>query len=437
MRRIAVAVVGGALLASACSTGSQQTGATGTSGTSRTSPTSVSSNITFDRAKLQATVETTAKELLSPAAVAIVKTPQGELRMAYGNTTYGGSTPVTIDDRYRIGSVTKTFTGTVILQLVQEGKLKLDDPVSKYRADVPNGQKITITQLLNMRSGLYNYSESLELNESIDKDPQAVWTTDRMLRIAFAREPYFPPDEGFHYSNTNTVLLGLIAEQLDGKPLATIFQDRLFTPLKMTRTTFPLADNTVMERPYPNSYQFGTNVETMESLALPEDQQAAAYAGTLKPYDVTDNNTSWTWAAGQAISTADDMAIWAQAQGNGTLLNPELQKLRLDSPQPTAPNAPPTAPKYGLGIAKFATMFGHTGELPGFNNIVIYDPVEQVTIVVWTNLGSAPNGQAVATTIGRKLMADLYGPPTTSGSQPAGTAPSGTGTTMGDDLDNQ
>ncbi|MGZ4662194.1 MAG: serine hydrolase domain-containing protein, partial [Arthrobacter sp.] len=161
----------------------------------------------------------------------LLRTPAGELTFTYGVRTLGGTDPVTVADHVRIGSVTKTWTTTVILQLVQEGKLKLSEPVAKYRPDVPNGANITIEQLLNMRSGLYNYTEALDVNQALDTDPRKTWTTDELLAIAFKNPPYFAPGQGFHYSNTNTVLLGLIAEALEGKPLAASFRSRLFIPL--------------------------------------------------------------------------------------------------------------------------------------------------------------------------------------------------------------
>ena len=186
----------------------------------------------INKAALQHAVETTARDLLVPGAVVILRTPIGDFSTTYGTTTFGGTTPVSFDQHLRVGSNTKTWTGTVILQQVQEGLLSLDDPVSKFRSDVPNGNNITITQLLNMRSGLFNYSETVELNQILDSQPLKVWTQDELLALAFKNPPYFPPGADFHYSNTNTVLLGLIAEQLDGgKPLAKVFQDRLLTPL--------------------------------------------------------------------------------------------------------------------------------------------------------------------------------------------------------------
>ena len=121
----------------------------------------------------------------------------------------------------RIGSITKSFTGTVVLQLVDEGWLGLDDPISRHLAGVPNGDNITIRQLLNMTSGLYNYSEDRGFNESLDADPGRVWTPEELLAIGLGRQPYFPPGTGFHYSNTNSVLLGKLVEAGDGRSIGT------------------------------------------------------------------------------------------------------------------------------------------------------------------------------------------------------------------------
>src|SRR3954468_17502079 len=101
------------------------------------------------------------------------------------------------------------------------------------RSSVPMFRTVTtsIAELLNMRSGLYNYTDTRELNEIGDSNPQKVWNPDELLALAYSHPPYFPPGTGYHYSNTNTLLLGLIAERLDAKPLSQVFQDRLFAPL--------------------------------------------------------------------------------------------------------------------------------------------------------------------------------------------------------------
>src|SRR5262249_1281617 len=147
---------------------------------------------------------------------------------------------------FRIASNTKAMTAAVIVLLVQEGKLRFDDPVSKYVSGVPNGDDITISELLKMRSGLFNYTSAPHLPESREHDPAKVWTTDELLAIAFRHPPLFAPGRKFDYCNTNYALLGLIAEKAEGAPLARIFQDRLFGPLGMKDTLLPAStSNTI------------------------------------------------------------------------------------------------------------------------------------------------------------------------------------------------
>jgi CubicO group peptidase (beta-lactamase class C family) len=348
-------------------------------------------------------------DTLTPGAVVLVRSPElGDWAAAFGTRALGGADAVTLADHVRIGSNTKTWTGTVILQLVQEGKLALDDPVSKYRPDVPNGQHITITELLDMRSGLYNYTESLELNQTLDTDPTKVWTPDELLAIAYKNPPYFPPGQGFHYSNTNTVLLGLIIEKLTGHPVEQEFQRRIFTPLGLRDTHLPPRTSNALPAPYPSGYQFGSNVETMATQVLPPDRQAAARAGILKPLDATHDNPSWGWTAGAGISTAEDLARYAQALVGGGLLNDAMQRQRLASIRPINP-ADPKSPGYGLALARFGPVFGHTGELPGYNSFMGHDPRRSITIIVWSSLAAAPDGSAPAVEMAKAIIGHLYG----------------------------
>ncbi len=364
----------------------------------------------IDPDAMRDTVERLAKEMLVPGAVVIVRTPNGEFRAASGVTSYRGKQPTSFEQHVRVGSNTKTWTTTVILQLIQEGKLALADPVSKFRPDVPNSARITIEQLLTMHSGLYNYSESLELNNAMDRQPAKVWTPEQLLALSFKHAPSFAPGAKFGYSNTNTVLLGLIAEKLEGKPLADIMRDRLFIPVGLKHTLFPAITATALPEPYTHGYMYGNNVMTMDHPALPDSMQAAARAGTLAPDDWTDANTSWTWAAGMGISTANELVAWVQALVSGKLLHVDMQRRRLASVQPIDPKDPNSA-SYGWGIAKFGNLYGHTGEMPGYNSFMGHDPVNNVTLVVWTNLAPAVDGRDPATTIARSLIGMLY-PPT-------------------------
>ncbi len=127
------------------------------------------------------------------------------------------------------------------MQLAQESKLSLDDPVSKYVPGVPNGDNITIAELLEMRSGLYNYTNAPEFSASLDRDHTKVWSPAELLAIAFAHPPNFPPGTAYEYNNTNYALLGLIIEKVDGRPLAHAMQDRLFDPLICSIPSFPPA----------------------------------------------------------------------------------------------------------------------------------------------------------------------------------------------------
>ncbi|MBM4494077.1 serine hydrolase, partial [Rhodococcus hoagii] len=253
--------------------------------------------------------------------------------------------------------------------------------MSKFRPDVPNGDNITIEQLLDMRSGLFNYTETAELNETLDNDPQKQWKPEDLLALGFANPPYFPPGQGYHYSNTNIVLLGLIAESL-AEAVAADLPVAALRPARLTGTSFPdTADNTI-PAPYSHGYVFGTNMDTLTDPALPEQMQAAAEDGTLQPNDVTNVNPSWAWAAGAGISTANDLVTWVQRWSAASCSRrPAGSAPR--SVQPTSPDS--GSAEYGWGIAKMGPDFGHTGELPGFNSFM-GTIRQQVTLVVWANL---------------------------------------------------
>lgn len=365
----------------------------------------------IDSAAMQGAVEQLAEEMLVPGAVVILRTPNGEFTTTYGVTTYSGTVPTGFEQHVRVGSNTKTWVGTVILQQVQEGLIALDDPVSKYRPDVPNGERITIEHLLAMRSGLHNYTTTLLLNQMLDVEPTKAWTQDELLALSYNFPPDFAPGTAFGYSNTNTILLGLIAQQLEGdKPLATIMQGRLFAPLGLMNTLLPDIASNAIPDPYSRGHMYGDNVLTMDPPhTLPDDMQAAARAGTLAPGDQTGLNPSWGWAAGAGISTANDLVTWVRALVNGELLNADLQAQRLASLSPIDPSNPNSA-SYGWGLAKFGNLYGHTGELPGYNSFMGHDPVNGVTLVVWTNLAPTVDGRDPATTIAATLVGMLYAP---------------------------
>ena len=335
-------------------------------------------------------VDTTAKELLIPGAVVLLRTPQGEFTVSYGTTLLGATSPPRADTHFRIASNTKTMTAAVIVLLAQEGRLSFEDAISKYVPSVPNGDNITIAQLLEMRSGLYNYTSDPVMSKTIDTDPAKVWTPAELLAIAFAHPPNFPPGKEYEYNNTNYALLGLVGEKVDGKPLAQIMHDRFFGPQNMQHTELPSSTVNTIPEPYSHGYLYGSSsvALTGEPPYSPE-VQAAARAGTLLPKDYTDVNHSNAAFAGGVISTANDLATWIKALVGGKVFNADYQRRWFDSLQPEDPSKP-NGQKYGYGISQLSwgpnTIYFHGGEMPGFNSKISYDPTNQLTLIIWTNL---------------------------------------------------
>ncbi|MGX1811343.1 serine hydrolase domain-containing protein [Nocardia sp. NPDC055321] len=353
------------------------------------------------------------------ASVLIRSALDGDWAATFGTGTIGADDPITADDYFRIGSNTKTMTVTVLLQLAQEGKLALTDPIAKYRPDVPGGDRITLAQLADMRSGLYSYTFDPAFNAALDNDPRRVWTPQELLDIAFSHPVNFEPGARFEYSNTNTILLGLVIEQVTKQPIAESFRTRIYEPLDLRHTSFPAADDVTIPDPHPQGYAFGTNVSTIDTYALPPDQQAAAVAGTLLPSNQTVASPSWAWTAGAAIATVGDMATYVKALADGDLLDARMQQTRIDSIEPLDP-ANPAVAGYGLGIVRFGEhLLGHDGQIPGYMTFMGHDPKADRTIVVATNLAAVPAGEGAALVLVKGMLPTFYGADAVGGHDPA------------------
>jgi D-alanyl-D-alanine carboxypeptidase len=363
----------------------------------------------LDAEAITAAVESSMEELRTPAAVVLVRQGDDEYLEAFGTRTVDGDEPVTVDDYFRVGSITKTWVATVVLQLVDEGLVSLDDPISDYVDGVPNGENISVEQVLTMRSGLADYSSLPVVNQAMDDEPDRVWEPTELVALAAAVPPLFPPGDGYFYANTNTVLAGLLIEDVTGNDLAEELSARLFEPLGLDGSSFPAVDDASLPEPHPNGYLFGTALDTVDGLELPPEEQALAQAGELRPHDMTFVNPSWGWAAGAGISTATDLADYVEVLVGGGLLTDELQQERLDSLVPNDPERPEGA-GYGWGLASFGPMIGHDGSLPGFQSFMVHDPASELTIVVLVNIQNAPDGQGPASEIARSLMGMLLPP---------------------------
>lgn len=362
------------------------------------------------------------KENAVPGIAVLIDSPsKGNWRATFGTAEIGKQVPMKMSNLFRIGSNTKTMTSTVILQLVEEGKLKLNDPIGKFVPGVPNGKKITIRELAEMRSGLFSYTFDKGFNETIDKTPKKAWTSSELLKIAFSHKPNFAPNAQYEYSNTNIVLLGVVIEQLTGETASEAFQERIFGPLKMKHSSLPEPSEWKIPGPHAQGYQFGTNVATIESYAVPKAELSAALDGSLKPLDYTDASPSWAWTAGGAISTPSELATYAKALGTGKgLLSPKMQKVRLNSLRPIVPGAK-SGVEYGVGLAQFAPgIVGHDGQLPGYSSFMAYNINTGDTIILSANLSASPvTGENAAVELAKVIIGTLYGKGDLPGGNPA------------------
>jgi len=314
-------------------------------------------------ARLDRVVEERLAQMGVPGAIVSLSIP-GEIEYvkAFGVSDTVTGAPMRVDSHHRIGSVTKTFTGTAILQLVDQGRIRLSDPISQYVEGVPSGDEITLDLLGRMRSGLPNYTESEEFIARLYREsplgPDALRITPReLLDIAFAMPLNFPPGTQYEYSNTNTVLLGMVVEKVTGVPLGKYFQDNIFGPLGLTQTSYPA--NGWLPEPFDHGYT--------------EAPDGAIVDATLW-------NPAWADAAGKIVSNIYDLRTWAKALGSGALLSPQTQAARLSGGSPAAPRT-----DYSFAIFDVQGWRGHNGDIPGYATVAVYLPERDATLVVFVN----------------------------------------------------
>lgn len=342
-----------------------------------------------------------------PGAVVYLGLPGNEPWVkAFGAADKANQVPMSIDTRLRIGSVTKTFTATVVLQLVDEGKLRLDDTIGQFRISVPGAAEITIRNLLNMTSGLVNYTETEQYLEHLLADPTATWTLDEVIALAIDSSLPAPSKLGeYYYCNTNYIILGKLIEGITGQSIGDALQERIFNPLGLSGTGYGVDPR--LPEPASRGYGYAGEAEVgatpepspVTPAAAPNVFDAAPDADGI--IDLTDVNASSAGPAGAAWSTVTDLAAWLPALYDGATLSPELRQERLNL-VPVDPSDP-AGGGYGLGIVDFGGLFGHDGDFFGASCIAVRAPETGLTLVVITNLfppkGDETSAQTVATAI--------------------------------------
>jgi D-alanyl-D-alanine carboxypeptidase len=297
-----------------------------------------------------------------PGTIALHRQGRQQWHAASGTADLQTQKPIRASDQFRIGSITKGFISTVVLQLAAERRLSLDDSVEHWLPEVvPNGDAITVRQLMNHTSGLYNYTD-LPFYLQVLRDPLKTWQPLQLVQGAVAHPPLFAPGTKYSYSNTNYILLGLIVAAVDevpaqlqtASPAFEVYR-RIIGPLRLWHTSFPLTDPDI-HGPHAHAYL----IDPPPELGLP------------RLLDTTRTNPSWAWTAGAIVSTLDDVADFHRALFTGELLDPDQQR-ELQTTVPAEPDQ-----DYGLGVSKLQTpcgpAWGHDGSVPGYASISLTSP---------------------------------------------------------------
>lgn len=338
-------------------------------GTGSASPAHASSG-GLDRARLQAALDQAATSGAT-AVLARVDSPAGSWRGSAGVVELGGTARPVPGGQFRVGSITKTFVATVVLQLVGERRLGLDDTLERWLPGaIPNGAGITVRNLLQHTSGIFDYTETLFA--TIEEALAARYRTFRpeeLVALAAAQPPVFEPGTSWSYSNTNYVLLGLIIRRITGRAYGKEVERRVLRPLGLRGTEVPGTDPTI-DGPHAHGY-------------VPVERD-----GEPVPVDFTDLNPSLAYSAGEIVSTTADLNLFYRSLLRGRLLHrPQLAEMLAN---------PVGELNYALGIYQEPlpdgrTLWGHTGGIFGFQtwSFSTPDAATQLTISVNPWFGNA------------------------------------------------
>lgn len=251
---------------------------------------------------------------------------------------------------FRIGSITKTFTATLVAHLAEEGLLSFDDTLARFYPNIKNARLITIRHLLNHSSGIHNFTNDAEYQQYLAeaKSPQ------ELLDIIKNAGSDFTPGEKHEYSNSNYVLLGLIAERVTGKSYQQLLESIITGPLKLKNTRVGAAINPQKNMAYSYTYQNGWQPDTETHMSIP-------------------------LGAGAIISTPTDLLVFIHALRNGKIVSQEMADSLLPAPDNN----------FGMGLFAFPfndrTAYGHNGGIDGFRSNVAHFDREEVAIAITLN----------------------------------------------------
>ncbi|MBV9232565.1 MAG: beta-lactamase family protein [Candidatus Eremiobacteraeota bacterium] len=268
--------------------------------------------------------------------------------------------PLSTADHFRIGSNTKTFVVATILQLADEHRLSLDDPISRFNLGVavPNAANITVRLLCNMRSGLFEAYDSPQI-EKVNFTGSMTFDPRTMIKWAVRQKPYFAPGKGYHYSNTNYLILGLIIEELTHDTVGNEITKRFLKPYNLAHTSYAYT----MAMPAPWAHGYG----------LDRRRNWQDVSNTIP--------VSLMGAAGAMISDMADMKKWIRLYVTGKTTSAAMHRALMDCVFTGSPGQ-----GFGLALGCSSGWYGYTGGLPGYNTANFYFPETGATIVAWVDV---------------------------------------------------
>jgi D-alanyl-D-alanine carboxypeptidase len=321
-----------------------------------------------------------------PGAALSIYTPNHEqpLTFSSGTSQSHGGTAINKKTLFQAGSITKSFTSMIILKLESEGKLNINDPITRYLPQYPHWNNVTIRQLLNHTSGIPNYTNTGRFNQIRKATPLAGFTPTQLVSMAGSRM-LFSPGKGWKYSNTNYVLAGMIIEKVTGAPVNSIMNEYIHNS-----TAIDLLNTFYFTEKYPGSYL---------------SRMAHGYNGNGE--DVTSHDMSWASTAGAIVTTSEDLLAWWYDLLQGKILpKAQLEKMlslvcegrtsncRSGQPIPHLKNGE-AGYGYGLGIIEMSSgsstigpVWWHNGTTAGYRAIVMWFPNSDIYMALTINQGA-------------------------------------------------
>jgi D-alanyl-D-alanine carboxypeptidase len=329
------------------------------------------------------------------AAVGFVLTDGTVLAVSTGVADRGTQRPLQADDLFMAGRTGKTFFAALAVQLIESGRLDLDAPIAKYLGTkpwftrLPNAKDITVRMLMTHTSGLVRYEMNPKFTADLRAQPDKAWTPDEEIAYLLDSAPPFAAGQGWDYSDTNYIVLGVIMEQITGTKVYDEVRRRFLEPLKLTR------------------------VVPTTSRRIPG--LVPGYAGARDPLGLPDEvlhdgqfvvNPQFEWTGGGYATSARDLARWGHALYAGSAISATARKLMIDAAVPArlGPDS-----RYGLGvIVRPATpagpAWGHSGFFPGYLTELIHLPERGVTLAIQVNTS---DGRATGTRRPLRVLYDL------------------------------